>query len=802
MNNSNKNAQNASIVSITDLKTVWRMVVKNWLIVLFFLGLSYALAVFYTYRLTLVYGASTQILLKSFDEYNPTSIISDAEGKFGNIYKSYVDNSNEKRVIRSYDLIEKAVKKLKLETSYFIQGRVKVLEVYDGTPFWVEVTNLNPSFYEKDFTVKIKSPQQFELEYMKNDENIVRSYSFNNEIIESNFRMTVFNSGAITKQTIKSFSEINYMFKIHSLNTLVQKYMNALTVENPEYTNILEVSVVDVIPHRALVFLDTLASVYIANTLKQRFEINENTQFYIERQMQDVVQILNSLEDTMQNFKETYGILDLPTEKDDYFEKLSILDAQKSSVELNQAALNALEDYIIQNKDPEFLPPSVYVNSKDEFLLKSTSELYNLQINRNELLTTTTENSMAIKIQESKIDMLKKNLLTYISNSREALKKHTFQIQNEMDKYISSIKKMPEKQRGLLNIERKRKVNEDMYLFLLQRRANTIISKAGILPLTKVIESPRLMGVVSPNKQRITLFFLGAGLIISLLIVFVRVLFYEKIESIDELKSKTDLPILGEILFNAKMNEQTTPAETDPRSPITESFRTIRTNLQYMSPDSSSKAVVITSNNPGEGKTFVAINLSVILAKANKKVLLLELDLHKPRVQKGLNMQSEKGLSTILINKDSIKESILNTPIANLDVILSGPIPPNASELVLSEKLKHIIDYGKSNYDFVIIDTPPVGLISDALVIMRLSDISIFVLNTRFAYKEAIANAHELVSLDKLKNFGFVLNGVRRKKSKYYYNRYAYGYGYGYGYGKGYGYGGYGSYGGGYGDKT
>jgi capsular exopolysaccharide synthesis family protein len=200
---------------------------------------------------------------------------------------------------------------------------------------------------------------------------------------------------------------------------------------------------------------------------------------------------------------------------------------------------------------------------------------------------------------------------------------------------------------------------------------------------------------------------------------------------------------------------------------------------------------VITSNNPGEGKTFCSINLAAILAKAGKKVLLLELDLHKPRVQKGLNMSSEIGISTILIGKHKPEECVLHSQIENLDVILSGPIPPNASELLLSDHQKTLLEFGKKNYD--------------AMVLMSMSDISLFVLNTKFAYREAITNAHEIVAINKLTNFGFILNGVKRKRSRYYYNRYAYGYGYGYGYGGryGYGYGGrYGGYyGGGYGDS-
>ena len=257
---------------------------------------------------------------------------------------------------------------------------------------------------------------------------------------------------------------------------------------------------------------------------------------------------------------------------------------------------------------------------------------------------------------------------------------------------------------------------------------------------------------------------------------------------------RSTLPILGEILFAEAGKSSYIVVDADPKSPITESFRSMRTNLEYMAPDVKSKVVLITSNNPGEGKTFCSINLASILAKAGKKVLIIELDLHKPKVHLGLSMASEYGVSNILIGKETAKNSILKTSIENLDTILAGPTPPNASELILSPHLQEILDYSRANYDYVIVDTPPVGLISDAFILMKYADVTLFVLNVRFATKSSVNNAHEIVELNKLQNFGFVLNGVRQRRSKYYYNRYSYGYGFGYGYGYGYGKG----YGGGY----
>jgi len=233
--------------------------------------------------------------------------------------------------------------------------------------------------------------------------------------------------------------------------------------------------------------------------------------------------------------------------------------------------------------------------------------------------------------------------------------------------------------------------------------------------------------------------------------------------------------------------------DIDPKSRAAEAFRTLRTNIQYLNVGKGAKVVLITSNSPSEGKTFASINMAAILAKASKKVLLLELDLHKPRVQKALEMEADIGISTVIIGQSEIETSIKKTVVENLDVMLSGPIPPNPSEMILSDRLKEIIAYGKANYDYVIVDTPPAGLISDSIYLMQYCDISLFVLNTKFATKRIVHSINELVEKNNIQHFSFILNGVKHKRARYYYySKYGYGYGggYGYGYGGSYGYGG------------
>jgi tyrosine-protein kinase Etk/Wzc len=780
--------------SISDLQKIIPIIRKNWWLVVLFGLLSYGIGAFYVFKLDKVYAASTSLLLKTNDDYNAGSVISDNTKFYGNTYKTFVDNSNEIRVIMSQDLIEKALSRLDFDVSYFLVGRLRTTEVYSGVPFSFKLLALNEKLYEQKIKFKIISISQYEITFTLDDKEVTVNGKFNEELDNPQIGGILVTSKKSIANALKpGQNQANYLIQPHRVLDLTRKFLAALTVENPDYTNVLKLTMKDVLIERATKFLDTLSQVYIENSLTSRLEINKSTLFYIDRQMEEVTDILDNIEDTLQNFREKNSVIDLDAQSAQYFQRFNSYGDTKKGIEMQQLSLNDLEHYIREDKDPSFLPPSVYILENDRFQVSSLDNLYALRQSLTHELTIGTRQNFAVKSLVNQIDSTKRDILLYIKNTRQALKEKVKGVEDEIGYYNDELQGLPYKQRGLLNIMRRQKAYQDMYVFLLQRRANTVIARAGIVPETKVIEKPRAVGIVSPDEDKIKFTFLGVGLAIAFLIIFIRVVFYYRIETYDALKNATQLPILGDIIYDKMLKELTIAVEHDPKSPIAESFRTIRTNLQYMKGDNTgSQVIVFTSNNPGEGKTFCSLNLSAALAKTGKKVILLELDLHKPRVQKGFNLPADKGISTIAIGKDKIEDVIIQTSIENLDTILSGPLPPNPSELVTSKAMIDIIDYCRKHYEYVIIDTPPVGLISDALVLMREASILLFVLNTRFAFRSAIDNAHDIVAMNPDIHFGFILNGVKRKKSKYYYNHYGYGYGNSYG-------GGYGSYGGGYG---
>lgn len=783
-----KPQQRGSIIDAKDLRYFIRIVSKNWYFVVIALLLSAVMSYLYSYKLPDIYGATTQIMLKDNEVYDYQSQVYKTLG----YQQSYTDIVNQKRVLTSYDLVDATLAKLDFDVSYYIVGRFKTTQVYAALPFTVHMDILDPQLYERPFDLHVLDSSKYELSFDRSGKLVTQEFRFDEEVRDpgNQFMLRVARSPYSGGAGLERATGTDYQFIKHERSSLVKKYKSRINVENQEFTTILDVTAEDEVGVRAKMFLDTLSKVYIQYSLQSEFDINQNTMTYIDRQLAEVTVILEQHEDELQSYKESKDILNLGREEGLYFTEMVGFDHQRRARELEVQSLNDLEDYILSNNDGKLLPPAIFI-AEDVFLQKTLGLLYSMQMDRNKDMFTGTADNIAIQRLDSVIQMNKANLLAYIKNARSAIKGKIGDLQEQVGDYESMIRKLPKSQRDILNIERRMQVNERMYLFLLEKRASTVIARAGIIPKTKVIESARSLGVVRPDKMKIFYTFMLGGGVLSMLVVFVRVMFYDRIENADQLKEHTTLPIFGEIINSEKAEENYVVVDSDPKSAITESFRTVRTNLEYVEGEPGrGKVVLVTSYRPNEGKTFCSVNLTAILAKAGKKVLLLELDLHKPKVSTGLGMTSTIGLSTVLVGKANWREVVMPTQFENFDVILSGPTPPNASELVLSKHLGELFREAALEYDYVLIDTPPVGLITDALLMMRHVDATLFVVNTRFASKDHVLNALEVLQANPAKNTGFILNGVRIKKSKYYYNtNYGYGYRYAYGYGSGYGYG-------------
>jgi capsular exopolysaccharide synthesis family protein len=314
-----------------------------------------------------------------------------------------------------------------------------------------------------------------------------------------------------------------------------------------------------------------------------------------------------------------------------------------------------------------------------------------------------------------------------------------------------------------VNIERKVAINEKIYLFLLETRAETVIQKAAIVADKFILEPATGVGLQKPIQSKILFGGVGAGLALAFLVLFLKSIFYNYIHTKEDLTELSTLPVIGVVGRTKEAKEDYLVVDKFPQSLTSEAFRVIRTNLSYFSPKVHSKVVLFTSSMAGEGKTFSAINTGTILAKTKKKVVVIDLDLHKPKQANAFNLMNDVGITSYLVGKSTLPEIIKETPVENLHVILTGPRTPNASELILDPMLEDMILELKKSYDYVLLDTPPVGLLSDALALMKLSDLNIYVLKAGFSKKDFVDIAHTIVEKNDVKHLVFLLNNVNVK---------------------------------------
>lgn len=785
-------ATKQSIVTQKDFNLVIRVLRANWWIPFIILPIIYAVGYLYIYRLTSVYQVRTQILLQNNESYYRNNVLTDASFYGSN----YVDNSNEKRVITSYDLLHKVVTKLKdeLAVSYFIVGKVRTTEQFNNMPFLINVNNIKEELYEVPFDFKVLDDKKYEISYMRGNEKIVRTGEFGKELIDSelfDFNLMVVPNPLVISGPMGKLKDVYYQFKVHSVDALIANIQYNLNVENPEYTNILEVSLNDIIPEKAVFILDTLNQEYFYSKLQTKIELNDKTIAYIDKQLDEISVLLKASVDTLQLYKQQKSIVNLGWEENDFLGKISIYDQQRSTAQLQIQSLNDLEKYIIEDKDPQFLPPSVFIAEKDGFISKAALELYTKQISLNKMYGVATEINPAIQEQLANIKKMKQDLLVYINNARNATKQAVDNLNVQIARYVNEARGIPPKQQDLLGFQRKLNINESIYNFLLEKRANTRIAKASIVPDAKIIEAPRNIGEVSPDRNGLKRNFLTGGFALSIIVILIRTLFFTKIKDVEHLKELTDIPCLGLIPQVKKQEEAGIVVDTQPNSLAAEAFRNIRTNLQYANVGNNHKTYLVTSFSPGEGKTFTSINFATTLAKSGKKTVIIELDLHKPKVYKNLGLTApQNGITTYITKQCALEDVVTKSEIKDLYCIFAGPIPPNPSEFVLSERLKDIIYYAKDTFDYVIIDSPPAGLLSDSIFLMQFADSTLFVLNANTSTKRTVNFVHEVRDNNNLQNILFILNGIRNMGKRYYYKGYgySYGYGYGYGYGKGYGY--------------
>ena len=792
-----KNSQ-TPLVSFEDLRPYLKLLVKNWWMLLGFAIVGYGSGRLVTHRMVDIHKATSELLVNQKENTGVDAMLGGRS--VARNFSYYNDEvQNQLRVLGSYDLVGRAIDKIGDHVDYHLVGRIKEMPVsrFGALDIEANVEGFaeNMAGHAIDLFVLDATTCRVVLDATEAEDNqIAFEALFGERIQKHGVDMVVRLDDGVAGDAnrLQSAATQHFRIRVKTRAQRIGQYRGALQTTNVERTSVIAMTCNDVLPDRAKRFLDTLAATYIDYTAEARLATNLQTEVFINGQLDEINALTDTLERQVDYYRAQNEVLDLTREQNEFFNTLVDLERQLREMDVQAESLDDLGVFLSSRDSNTELPPSSYFMLDDPWMAEQIGDLMELEAKRTALLLDVKPGSYQVRRLDSSARYVRGNVVTYLADKMGTVERRRIDLQAQIRDLESQLSGLPKTQRDILAMERKLGVNEKLAVYLLERKAATIIARASITPEASLIERARYAGKVGPDKRRTILTYTAVGFLLAMALGVARMVFFERIESTSELREAVDAPVIAGIPFYEDMGDDPIACRADSRSAVTESFRALRTNLQYLLAKEGANVVLVSSLHPQEGKSFVSANLASILAKAGKNVALVDFDMHKPRVHHYMGLANERGASSLMIGKASLKDVLKPGAYPSLDVLTAGPVPPNASDLILSDRMKDTIADLKASYDYVILDTPPIMLISDALVLMEHVDTALLVTNVAKSSRRGVQHLEDLLEQNGLKHASFVLNGARTKRWAHYYNRYATTYGYAtygseYGYGYGYG---------------
>jgi capsular exopolysaccharide synthesis family protein len=769
-----------------DLRTVLEKYLIHWQ--WFVLGAFLCLTVAYVYLryVTPQYQASTTILVKDEKKGGMLSELSAfSDMGLGNALKSNVDNEIE--ILKSRTLVESTVKMLKLNVSLIKHGNIRSGEVYYDTPIVVDFVQLKPDFYKSRLLLEFVSltPNTFSLGSKLNEEEVPTLLTNKKEYRYGEVISTSIGDLIVTKPVLKK-NILNIDFEsidisVSPLDAVVRGYLGRLKI-NPvsKTSSVVEISITDPIVKRAEDFLDRLIEIYNENAAADKNFISENTSKFVSSRLILITQELDGVEQDVESFKQSNNLTDIESEAKLFIEGSSEYNKKSVEIEIKMNVVSSMLEFLKKSTNGDLLPANLISGEGDAGELISS---YNqLVLERNRILKSATVANPTVVKLDQQIGSLKANVGESLSRMQSSLTIQKRNLKGQEGLLDSKIGKIPVQERQFRVIARQQKVKEELYLYLLEKREETAISLAATAPNARVIDAAKAsIFPVSPKKNIIYLAALLLGLLIPFGILYIKDLLDTKVKNRFDITDKFSIPFLGDIPKSVTPNEI---IDTSSRTSTAEALRIVRTNLDFMLnqvPEGTAKSIFLTSTIPGEGKTFLSVNLAAIFALSGKKVLLIGMDIRSPKLNEYLGLTKTKGLTDYLSSNTVKIQDFINKVkgFESLDVLLAGSIPPNPTEMLMGKKVDDLFAQFKKDYDFIIVDTAPVSLVSDTLIVAKHADTFVYVVRANHLDKRMLNVPDILHRENKLPNMAFLLNDTDVTKG--------YGYG-GYGYGN-YGYG-------------
>ena len=742
----------------------------------FVLGVVLALLAAYIYlRYTPnVYQVSSTILI---DDEAHGGLVSELSafsdiGLMGGV-KSDVEN--EIGILKSRSLMASVVKDLGLNVSYYRKGNVISTELFkEQSPIKLNFFNKDSLFYRSKatFNILLNAPTNFELSYVdENEELRSASYEFG-----ENISLPIGNFTVTPTNLNDDYLGSELMVQILPLRAVVGNYQQSLIVDFvSKGSNILNISFTDNNRYKAEVLLNNLVHHYNKNAVEDKSTIANNTNKFISQRLQIIEKDLLDVDKGVELFKASNQLTDLPSEGALVMESNAALEQKIIDFNTQIKLANYVSEYLVNNKE-ELIPSNLGL--ADGSISNNTTIYNELILERNRILRSSSETNPIIVNLNAQINELRKSVMQGLINYQSSLSISLKDLQQQEALIHSKIIAVPNQERQYRDIQRQQQIIETLYLYLLQKREETSITLAVTLPNAKIIDLADGSDFpIAPKRKIIYLGALLLGLLVPFSIIYLLFLFDSKVHNRKDVLAMVKAPILGGIPWSKSPNKNV--ISENNRDSVSESFRLLRTNLNFMLTNAKDtcKTIFVTSTISGEGKTFVSINLASVLSLTNKKVLLIGADIRKPKLLEYLEIKNEKGLTHFLIDNNMKPHDIIEKVAGfNFDIIHSGIIAPNPSELLMNGRFEKILDYAKEHYDYVIVDTAPIQAVTDTLLLSNNQvDLYMYVIRANYLDKRMLETPKILFEEKRLPNMAVLINAVDAKKG--------YGYGYGYGYG-------------------
>ena len=678
---------------------------------------------------------------------------------------------NEIEILKSKPLMQRVVDSLHLQFTYYAKGKIKTVNIYKQRPFTVNVIQVADSSATFSLKVKILNEQEFRFNGDK------QTYRF----------------GQIFKNSRGSFylsRNRNYPATgEHSVVWLptasaARQYAGSLqiTPKTPG-TGILIISMMTDNSLMGADIVNKLMEEYAIYTIEQKKEQSDKILSFIAERLDVTGDELDSIQRVLLSFKERNNLIDAEKQSGNYFGNISEADRliNQQTLEQNKAEL---VDIYLRDKRNQFSKVPSTLSLQDPTFNLLVAEYNKTQIDRQRLLEANIpENNPTVREANGQIEKLRVNILENIKNIKASISSTINETRRKSLESQSQLQRMPGKVKEQLEIEQHAEALQTLYKYLQEKKEETAITRASTISNSNIIDKSFPTGTpVKPNRKAIQILAILLGLGLPALFIFIGEVLNDKVSTRFDVERLTGAPILGEIGHSYANNVLVVNKTT--RSMVAEQFRIIRSNLQYILHKSEKSTILVTSSFSGEGKSYVTTNMGAVLALAGKKTLILEFDIRKPKLLTGLCIQKGPRISNFLVGKANLPDLIKAVPDhENFFILGCGPIPPNPAELLLDPKMDEMFAWLKENFDVVLVDTAPIGMVSDAMTLSKFADSTLYLVRQGHTFKKQIALIDEFYVGNKLPKISIVINDVKIKPGYGYYGYGRYGYGYGYGYG-------------------